>query len=76
MDEMFQVTDQWGRVVRLTRRQWTTHILPKHPELTSYATVVADSVRQPTLVRYDRTHADREIFYRLSPCPIRGTAFL
>lgn len=69
MDEVFRVTDRWGRVVVLTQARWLSHVVPKHPELAASAAVVADTVREPTQVRFDRTRGDREVFYRPSPLP-------
>jgi len=69
MDGVFRVADPWGRVVVLTLKRWTTHVVPKHPELTAFSHVVTETVEAPTQVFFDRLHRDREVFYCPSPLP-------
>jgi hypothetical protein len=67
MDEVFRVTDRWGRVIVLTQLQWSPHVLVRHPDLGGMATVVADALTDPAFVNYDRRYPDRELFYRPYP---------
>ena len=69
MDEVFRVTDRWARVIVLTQQQWQSHVLTRHPDLHGLETVVADTLTDPTFVNFDRTYANREVFYRPFPLP-------
>lgn len=77
MDELFRVTDRWGREIVLVRHRWWSHIVAKHAEFAGHSpAIVADTLTAPTLVNFDRLYADREVFYRLSPLPPPWDALL
>jgi hypothetical protein len=69
MDEVFRVTARWRRLVTLTSNRWISHIVANYPELASSADAIADTVHDPTQVRYDRAYPDRGVYYRPSPRP-------
>jgi hypothetical protein len=68
MDELFRVTDRWGRVIILTRDRWSAHILVRHPEFRGQPpSILADALITPSFVNVDRFSMNREVFYRPSP---------
>ena len=70
MDEVFRVTDRWGRVIVLTQDRWTSHIVAGHIEFRGQSpSILADTLTAPTLVTHDRKYPDHELFYRPSPLP-------
>lgn len=70
MDELFRVTDQWGREIVLTSDRWWGDVVAKHGEFAGHPpAIVAETLTTPILVNFDRLHADREVFYRPSPLP-------
>jgi hypothetical protein len=69
MTPLVACTDRWGRTIVLSAAQWTAHVLAQRPGLALHADAVERSLTDPTLVRFDADHADRECFYRLGVLP-------
>ena len=53
----------------LFEAQWIGHIPAQRPGLAPYANAVERALTDPTFVRFDADHADRECFYRMGALP-------
>ena len=49
MDYIFEITDKTGRVIRLTKRQWS-HIIIKHPDLSEKDQEIQQVLEKPDLI--------------------------
>lgn len=61
---LFVATDPQGRVVRLTTRCYTEHIVVEHPDLAD-AEEIERTIRTPDYIAQDAVDPTRLVYYRL-----------
>jgi len=52
MLHVFEITDKTGRIIRLTKEQWS-HIRKKHPEVESYELIEETTIKPDKITDYD-----------------------
>jgi hypothetical protein len=50
IDEIFRVTDRWGREIVLTRTQWRLHVLVRHADMRGAESMVAGTLTNLSFV--------------------------
>lgn len=63
------LVDPLGRSLVLHKHTWYGHILPGHPEMRSYRTLVEKSVTDPIEIRISPADADCRLYYGIGPRP-------
>lgn len=61
-DEIFRVTDRWGDLIVLTRKDWD-RITAKRPGVEGYVDHVRETLEQPSIV-FEGRYGDSKVFYR------------
>lgn len=62
-DYLFTVSDPLGRLVRLSHRQYTRHILDEHPDLDDVSEIER-TVSRPDAIAEDAIDPERLVYYR------------
>ncbi len=67
MEYVLESVDPRGRIVTLTVRQWTVHILPEHDEMVGREAEINAALEHPDLIASDVDHVSRDSYYRRGP---------
>lgn len=65
--------DRWQRWIVLPESTWRNKILLRHPEMVDNEDAIGLALVDPDEVRFDRDHADREVYYRRGALPPPNT---
>ncbi len=64
MDYLLECADPRGRLIVLTVRQWTVHILPEHGGLRGREVEINAALEHPDVITSDVDHVSRESYSR------------
>jgi hypothetical protein len=67
--DVVRCTDRRGRVVVLSSEVWHEKILLDHAEMIGAEAAVVQTIEAPDVHASDRSHSDREVYYRWAALP-------
>ena len=47
MDNIFEIVDKTGRRIRLSKKQWASHIVRRHPQISSEKDKLIETLQNP-----------------------------
>ena len=64
MDIVFEVIDINGRNIRMTKKQWTSHIIRRHPEISSEKDRIIETLEKPDKIVNSTRDEDVKYYYK------------
>ncbi len=71
---IFEIADALGKKIRLTETQWL-HILLHHPEMQNYEDKIAETLKFPKIILFDKPKGNYNYYKVFSKTPF-GSKFL
>ncbi len=64
MADIFEIMDKTSRRIRLTHKQWASHIIRRHPEVSSQKDKIAETLEKPDKIISSMRDENVRYYYR------------